>query len=96
MAEPVHVRELVAEVEPVGPAVEHVVAAVLAQIGVAALLVHLGARIGVALAEPLGNRARPPVEVGIDDVHLGFPAVTCVCLAEAPVIGQFYGSGRSR
>src|SRR5207244_9143647 len=44
MAEAVHVRELRIEVEPVGPAVENVVPALLAQIGIAAALVDLGAR----------------------------------------------------
>src|SRR5262245_60098162 len=69
MAEPVHVLELLVEVEPLGPAAQDIVAAVLAIISVAAAIVDLGARIGPALAHAIGNRARPPVEMRIDDVH---------------------------
>src|SRR5262249_38210200 len=73
MAEPVHMLELLVEVEPLGPAVEDVIAALLAQIGVAAAVVALRARKAFALAQPLRDRARPPVEMRIDDVHGAVP-----------------------
>ena len=57
------------------PAEEGRDAAILAQIGVAATIVDRGPRIALALAERVGDRPRPPVEVGIDDVHVERSAV---------------------
>ena len=65
-------RELLVEIEPLRPEIEPraAVAVVLAApIGVAALVVALGARIILAAAEQIENRARPPMEMGIDDAH---------------------------
>src|SRR5207253_11475469 len=76
MAEPVHVRELPVEIEPLRPAAQDIIDIVLAQIGIAAPTVDLGARIGRALAEPLRHRTRPPVEMRINDPHVGIPAAS--------------------
>ena len=76
MAEPVHVLELLVEIEPLGPAVDRQAAAGAALIAVAAAGVGRGARKVLALAELLQDRPGPPMEMGIDNVHDGAPAGT--------------------
>jgi hypothetical protein len=45
-----------------------------AHVVVAAALIDLTPGIFGALAELLEDRTRPPMEVGVDDVHVGHPA----------------------
>src|SRR5215469_10232122 len=69
MAEPVHVLELLVEIEPLGPAVDRVAAAGAAPIAVAAASIGRGLGKVRALAELLQDRAGPPVKMRVDDVH---------------------------
>src|SRR5262249_16890353 len=75
--EPVHVFELLVEIEPFGPAVEELAGVGAPHVIVAAALVDSRARIVLALAELVENRPGPPMEMRIDDVHgrPGRPAV---------------------
>src|SRR5262249_37512223 len=69
VAEAVHVRELLVEVEPFLPAVEVGAALGAAPVVVAAARIRHRPRIALAPGERLENGWRPPVEVRIDDVH---------------------------
>ena len=74
VAEAVHVFELLVEIEPLGPGVEMLAGVGAAHVVVAAALVDPALGVLGALAELLEDRARPPVKVGVDDVHIGDPA----------------------
>src|SRR5581483_8713974 len=63
MAERIHVRDLALDIEPFGARVEARRVALAAPVGVAALLVRLGARPALALAQRLEHGPRPPMEV---------------------------------
>ncbi len=77
VAQPVHVGELRVEFEPFRT--EHEPGfAFLAPVIVAAARIPLGPRIALALAQLLEHRARPPVEMRIDDMHQRSPAYACI------------------
>ena len=78
VAEPVHVRELLVEIEPIGPAVEVRAGAVAAPVVVTAVGVAPSAWESLPLAKLVEHRARPPMEMGVDDVHGFLP-----CLARS-------------
>ena len=80
VAEAVHVFELLVEIEPLGPAVEMSAAACTARVVVAALAVHRGPRVVLALAQLVEDRARPPMKMRIDDVHAEVPAAKSAIL----------------
>ncbi len=69
VAEAVHVFELLVEIEPLGPGVQVLTGIGAAHVVVAAALVDLAPRVVLPRAELVENRARPPMEMGIDDVH---------------------------
>src|SRR6185437_15523229 len=69
MAETVEMREQGIEIEPFAAHIGERPAAFPAAIDIAALAVGRGDREILALANPLENRAGPPVKMGIDDAH---------------------------
>src|SRR5690242_7417542 len=76
MSEAVHMRELIVDIEPLGPTAEELfLTSTRTEELIAATIIGLGAREIIALAQCLKDRARPPVEMGIDDVHQGSPTI---------------------
>jgi hypothetical protein len=69
VAEAVHVFELLVEIEPLRPGIEMLAAGGSAHVVVAAALVDPGLGEFAALAQLVENRAGPPMEMRVDDVH---------------------------
>ena len=69
VAEAVHVFELLVEIEPLGPGVEMLAGLGPAHVVVAAALVDPSLGEILALAELFENRAGPPMEMRVDDMH---------------------------
>jgi hypothetical protein len=70
VAKPVHMRQLLVQIEPCGPGGQLVIGvAVVAEIDVIAVAVQFDAWIAFAFVQRFENRAGPPMKVGIDNAH---------------------------
>jgi hypothetical protein len=69
VTEAVHVFELLVEIEPLGPGVQMLAGLGAAHVVVAATLVDPGRGEPLPLAELFENRAGPPMEMRVDNVH---------------------------